>query len=242
MQAAPRVRKMNKLDREELGSNDGREGRAALVAVDGKVYDVSASRMWKQGKHVMAHHAGQDLSLAIQAAPHGPEVLERFEQVAELAAPDEPRRPAGFAEPPAALRWVLAQHPHPVLSHFPIGLGVATTVFALGALVLEAAGMAQAAMWDLLLAATAAPFSITAGLLSWRFNYGGIWTPIFRAKAALSAVLLVVLAAAVTVRLALVPDEPDGGTWHLVYQVLMLAVGPNVVLIGRLGGKVTFPR
>jgi predicted heme/steroid binding protein len=218
---------MKQLDREELGVNDGREGRAALVAVDGQVYDVTRSRMWKDGRHVMAHQAGQDLSLAIQAAPHGPEVLERYEQVGALAAADEPQRAPRFVEPPAALRWVLSQHPHPVLSHFPIGLGVATTVFALGALVLEAAGLAEAAMWDLFLAAAAAPFSILAGLLSWRFNYGGIWTPIFRAKA---------------VRLALVPGEPDGSTWHVVLSALMLAVGPNVVLIGRLGGKVTFPR
>jgi uncharacterized membrane protein len=198
--------------------------------------------MWKQGQHVRAHRAGQDLSLAIQAAPHGPEVLERFEQVGRLPSAEEPRRPDGFAEPPALLGWLLVRHPHPVLSHFPIGLGVATTAFALGALTLDLAGLTQAAMWDLFLAAAAAPLAIASGLLSWRYNYGGIWTPIFRAKAALSLVLLAVLGAAVAVRLALVPGEPAGSTWHWVYNALMLAVGPNVVLIGRLGGKVTFPR
>jgi predicted heme/steroid binding protein/uncharacterized membrane protein len=233
---------MKKLSREDLEGNDGREGRPAHVAVGGKVYDVGASRMWKNGTHVMAHQAGQDLSLAIEAAPHGPEVLERYEQVGELTAPAEPPRSREFPEPSALLRWVLSQHPHPVLSHFPIGLGVATTLFALGALVLDASGLVEAAMWDLFLAAAAAPFAILAGVLSWRFNYGGIWTPIFRAKAILSAFLLLVLAAAVAVRLALVPDEPEGGTWHWVYYGMMLVVGPNVVLIGRLGGKVTFPR
>lgn len=233
---------MKKLDPKDLEGSDGQEGRPALVAVDGAVYDVTASKMWKNGTHVRAHKAGRDLSLAIQAAPHGPEVLERFERVGELAAAGEPRRAHEFPEPSGLLGWILSQHPHPVLSHFPIGLGVATTLFALGALVLDAVGLDQAAMWDLFLAAAAAPFSIAAGLLSWRYNYGGIWTPIFRAKAALSVVLLLVLAAAVVVRLVLVPGEPEGGNWDLVFKVLMLVVGPNVVLIGRLGGKVTFPR
>jgi predicted heme/steroid binding protein/uncharacterized membrane protein len=233
---------MKKLEREELESGDGQEGRPALVAVDGAVYDVTASKMWKNGTHVRAHRAGGDLSLAIQAAPHGPEVLERFEQVGELGAAEEPARAHEFPEPPGLLGWVLAQHPHPVLSHFPIGLGVATALFALGSLVFDGIGLAEAAMWTLFFAAAAAPFSILAGVLSWRYNYGGIWTPIFRVKAALSAVLLLVLAAAVVVRLVLVPGEPDGGTWHWIYNVLMVVVGPNVVLIGRLGGKVTFPR
>jgi predicted heme/steroid binding protein/uncharacterized membrane protein len=232
---------MKKLDREQLQAGDGSEGQRSLVAVDGVVYDVTDSRMWQGGSHVRTHQAGQDLSLAIQAAPHGSEVLERFERVGELADAGEQPRSREFPEPPALLRWILAQHPHPVLSHFPIGLGVATSVFALGALVLDAAGLAQAAMWDLFLAAAAAPFAIVAGLLSWYFNYGGIWTPIFRVKAGLSVLLLLVLATAVTVRLAMVGDEPDGGTWHWVYAVALLLVGPNVVLIGRLGGKVTFP-
>lgn len=233
---------MKKLDQEELEAQDGGEGRQAFVAVDGKIYDVTESRMWRNGQHLRAHRAGQDLSLAIQAAPHGPEVLERFEQVGELIGADELRHPREFPEAPAALRWVMSQHPHPVLSHFPIGLGVAVSLFALGSLALDAAGLDQAAMWDLFLAAAVAPFSIAAGLLSWRFNYGGIWTPIFRGKAGLSLLLLAVLATAVAVRLMIVEDEPEDGAWRWAYRCLLFAVAPLVISLGRLGGKVTFPR
>jgi hydroxylamine dehydrogenase len=65
------------ITRESLASLDGKEGRKAVVAVDGKLYDVSASRLWKEGAHMRKHSAGQDLTEALKGAPHGPEVMER---------------------------------------------------------------------------------------------------------------------------------------------------------------------
>jgi predicted heme/steroid binding protein/uncharacterized membrane protein len=232
---------MKKLSDQDLKQGDGSGDNPTLVAVDGKVYDVTASKMWKDGRHVRTHQAGQDLSLALQAAPHGPDVLERFDQVGELAAPGDKQEPQEFPEPGPLVGWVLKQHPHPVLSHFPIGLGVAASLFALGALLLDVAGMGQAAMWNLFFTAAAAPFAIAAGLLSWHYNYGGIWTPIFRAKAILSLLLLLVVGAALMARLVFLADGAGDSTWQWIYRVALLAVAPVVVLIGRLGGKVTFP-
>lgn len=48
------------------------DGRAAYVAVDGIVYDVSDSRMWPDGKHSacgLGAVAGQDLSEVLEKAP-----------------------------------------------------------------------------------------------------------------------------------------------------------------------------
>lgn len=51
------------------------------MSYKGKVYDVTNSRLWKNGKHVNRHEAGMDLTEAMEAAPHGMDVLERFEHV-----------------------------------------------------------------------------------------------------------------------------------------------------------------
>jgi len=78
-----------------LPTFDGQEGREAVVAVDGTLYNVSASRLWRAGVHVGRHHAGQDLTTALEGAPHGKEVLERMPMVGEMQATSdvaEPRR------------------------------------------------------------------------------------------------------------------------------------------------------
>jgi len=54
------------------------------IAHDGKVYDVSASKMWKTGLHMKRHQSGADLTEEIKGAPHGTEVLERVPQVGIL--------------------------------------------------------------------------------------------------------------------------------------------------------------
>ena len=57
---------------DELAQFDGSNGRAAYVAVDGVVYDVSASARWSGGTHnacSLGAMAGQDLSELITKAP-----------------------------------------------------------------------------------------------------------------------------------------------------------------------------
>ena len=70
----------------------GREKRRALVAVDGKVYDVTGRNLWRGGIHPGGHHAGQDLTDAFGGAPHGKEVFERVEPVGTVIPPDSPAR------------------------------------------------------------------------------------------------------------------------------------------------------
>jgi len=77
------------MTREELAQNDGRDGRKAYVAVNGNIYDFSASTMWTEGDHQGAHQAGQDLTDELKDAPHVRAVIERFPVVGKLeeAAP-----------------------------------------------------------------------------------------------------------------------------------------------------------
>jgi predicted heme/steroid binding protein/uncharacterized membrane protein len=70
---------------DELKAFDGKEGRRALIACEGAIYDVTGSRLWKGGRHTR-HLAGNDLTQAIKGAPHGPDKLEVFPKTGNLLA------------------------------------------------------------------------------------------------------------------------------------------------------------
>jgi predicted heme/steroid binding protein len=82
------------MTREELRQFDGREGRRALIAVNGKIYDVTASERWRGGLHEGEHSAGTDLTEELWQAPHVRAVVERFPVVDTLqeAVQAAPRR------------------------------------------------------------------------------------------------------------------------------------------------------
>jgi len=75
------------MTREELANYDGREGRPAYAAVNGKIYDFTGSKLWAAGNHMQQHQAGQDLSEALLKAPHVRAVIERFPVVGRLEEP-----------------------------------------------------------------------------------------------------------------------------------------------------------
>jgi predicted heme/steroid binding protein len=67
-----------------LKQYDGKEGRAAYIACNGKVYDVTSDYLWTDGDHQGEHTAGKDLTEEMKLAPHGEETLERIKQVGIL--------------------------------------------------------------------------------------------------------------------------------------------------------------
>lgn len=67
-----------KRKKEEGHPNDGREGRPAWVRVGDRIYDVTTSKRWRDGNHIRRHQAGEDLTAALEQAPHGPEKLDGF--------------------------------------------------------------------------------------------------------------------------------------------------------------------
>jgi predicted heme/steroid binding protein len=68
---------MKRCTRAELAQADGKDGRPAWIAFRGKVYDVSQSFLWKGGRHMATHEAGQDLTDVLAQAPHDEDLLER---------------------------------------------------------------------------------------------------------------------------------------------------------------------
>jgi predicted heme/steroid binding protein/uncharacterized membrane protein len=159
---------------EDMGSYSGSEGAPAYVAYEGKVYDVSGSRLWKTGTHMMRHKAGQVMDGQMAAAPHGPEILERVPLVGTLVPAAQPERDEESSLSQFLDRYpFLKRHPHPMLVHFPIA-------FIIGSLLLEAvylltgfASFRTSSVHCLGLGFLFLPFAVGTGYLTWIINYMG---------------------------------------------------------------------
>lgn len=69
---------------EELTAYDGKVGRPTWFAFEGKIYDATESRLWKEGTHMGRHNAGNDLTAALAQAPHGREKIAAMTIVGEI--------------------------------------------------------------------------------------------------------------------------------------------------------------
>jgi predicted heme/steroid binding protein len=67
----------------QLALRNGQDREEIWVAFEGKIYDVSSSRLWKNGKHY-EHWAGQDLTAELKDAPHTRSVFLKFPIIGEL--------------------------------------------------------------------------------------------------------------------------------------------------------------
>jgi predicted heme/steroid binding protein/uncharacterized membrane protein len=79
---------------EQLFPFDGKEGRPAYIAYKGIIYDITNSRLWKNGQHMMKHHAGVDLTEMLKQAPHGDDKVLAMPQVGMCVESDrKPEKP-----------------------------------------------------------------------------------------------------------------------------------------------------
>ncbi|QJW91923.1 cytochrome b5 [Spirosoma taeanense] len=70
--------------RSQLALRNGSDRDEIWCAYAGLIYDVSASRLWRNGKHY-EHWAGQDLTAELADAPHAEWVFDRFPVIGRLA-------------------------------------------------------------------------------------------------------------------------------------------------------------
>jgi predicted heme/steroid binding protein/uncharacterized membrane protein len=233
---------MKEFDPKELLEFDGKEDRPAYVVHQGKVIDVSESRLWKDGLHMTRHHAGNDLTTDIRAAPHSPEVLDRFPQVGILRKEEVPQ--ISIPKPLAGLlaRFpFLRRHPHPMMVHFPLVFSVSTALFNLLYLLTGVNAFEVTALHCLGGGILFTPIAILTGWYTWWLNYMAKPLRPVTIKTRLSLILMAVQVGAFVWRIA----DPDilvsfqGKS--IIYLVLVLSLIPLVTIIGWFGAQMTFP-
>jgi predicted heme/steroid binding protein/uncharacterized membrane protein len=225
----------------ELEKFNGENGQPIYVAHQGKVFDVSNSKMWKSGLHMKRHHAGNDLTTDIKGAPHGPELLEKYPQVGVLKE-EAPER-----ELPAALCWLLARvpllrrHPHPMTVHFPIVFMFSVTIFNILYLITGVKAFELTALHCLGAGIPFTAVAIITGFYTWWLNYMAKPTRAVSIKRCLS-IFMLVLGIVVFIWRIMVPDILDNfGLASVIYFVLVLSFLPLVTFIGWFGAQLTFP-
>ncbi len=234
---------MKEFTSEELARCNGENGRPVCIAHAGKVYDVSTSKMWKTGSHMKRHPAGRDLTTDILAAPHAPDLLERFPQVGVVkdAEPeDDPRVPAFLA---ALLRQFpfLRRHPHPMTVHFPIVFMFSTTLFTLLYLLTGEESFDTTAFHCLGAGVLFTAVGIATGLYTWWLNYMAKPLRPVRIKIPLTIAMQAVATALFAWRL-MVPDVLNSVSGaSLLYILLVLSLSAMVTVIGWNGASMTFP-
>jgi len=68
---------------QQLALRNGQDKDEIWIAYKGIIYDVTESRMWRNGKHY-EHWAGQDLTPELEDAPHTDAVFKKFSIIGEL--------------------------------------------------------------------------------------------------------------------------------------------------------------
>ena len=232
---------MKEFTPDELAEYNGAGGKAIYVAYDGKVYDVSESKLWRNGVHMKRHHAGNELTTDIQAAPHEKDVLERYPQVGILKKVVDERHI------PRAIDWLITRypmfrrHPHPMTVHFPIVFMFSTTVFNLLYLIFDHKEFETTAFHCLVGGILFSVVAISTGLYTWWLNYMAKMLKPVKIKIPLSLIMLAV-AVVIFVWRVMVPDVMDSlQGLNTIYLLLVLSLSILVTIIGWNGAQMTFP-
>ena len=67
----------------QIALRNGQDKPEIWVVLNGLIYDVTKSRLWRDGKHY-EHWAGQDLTDELKDAPHTEKVFDKFTVVGRL--------------------------------------------------------------------------------------------------------------------------------------------------------------
>lgn len=234
---------MREFSKEELAHYNGENGKPIYISHDGKVYDVSGSKVWKTGTHMKRHRAGQDLTTDIQAAPHPADILERFAQIGVLKKEGEAadqRIPSVLA---ALLKTFpfLRRHPHPMTVHFPIVFMLSTTGFTLLYLATGDKSFDTTALHCLGAGVFFNGVAILTGLYTWWLNY--MAKPLKAVKVKIPLAIAMLLASIVLFAWRLetpnILDSLSGA--GLLYILSVLSLSAMVTVIGWYGASMTFP-
>jgi predicted heme/steroid binding protein/uncharacterized membrane protein len=233
---------MKQFNQGELAQFDGKDGKPVYIAHNGKVYDVSPSKMWRGGLHMRRHPAGKDLTADIQAAPHDEQVLQRYPQVGTLAKARTPER-----KMPTLAAWLLEtnpffrRHPHPMTVHFPIVFMLCTPVFNFLYWITGNPDFETTAFHCLGGGILFMVVAILTGFFTWWYNFMARKMKPVAIKIPLS-ILILVLAVILFIWRWNAPGVMTGPAGiNVLYFLCSLAFLPLIGTVGWYGATLTFP-
>jgi len=216
-----------------LEKNTEKDQSSVQVTYKGQIYDLSASKLWKGGRHMNRHSAGEDLTDFMSMAPHGPEVLEKF----PVLGPAKAASPANSGERYRIL--YNKYHPHPILLHYPMGVLPFGALLLLLYLATGTAALESAAYYALIFGTIFLYPVFASGILSWCINYQRMLTRIFTLKLTFSIVAIVLSTVAIFLRPASGDFALQG--MGLFYCLTYFAAIPCLFVVAYNGGKITWP-
>jgi predicted heme/steroid binding protein/uncharacterized membrane protein len=232
---------MQNFTEEELLKYDGSNGMPTYVAFKNRVYDVSTSNFWKNGKHFKKHLAGFDLTSAMALAPHGEEVFGRYQQVGELLKSTDiltENKKESTKE-----RWrtlYFKYHPHPATVHFPIALHYFSAFADILFLAYPSAEYATAVFLSFVVATITGFFALIFGVLSWWINYEFAKTKPFIIKLVGAFFTLIIGFVPIAQKLINPKVAFSGGLGGVVYHSVIFITVLSVTIVGYYGGKITW--
>jgi len=233
---------MKEFTLEELKKSNGKDGNPTLVVYKGRIIDVSASNLWKSGLHMNRHNAGNDLSSDILAAPHTPEVLDRYPQVGILKEEkgEERQIPAFLAQLLKQFPF-LKRHPHPMTVHFPIVYTITVMLFNVLYLITGIRGFEITAVHCLGAGILFTPVAIATGYFTWWLNYYAKPLRPVRIKIPLAFTIWIISVILFIWRIAVPDILQTSGPPHMIYLLLVFSLIPIITVIGWFGATMTFP-
>jgi Predicted heme/steroid binding protein len=233
---------MHEIDPQTFSEGTGKDGRPVLVAYEGKVYDLSMSKLWGTGLHMNRHQAGKDLTSDIHAAPHTPDVLQRFPQVGVLKKASGTERKIPEMLSKILNRFpMLRRHPHPMVVHFPIAFMFSAPVFTLLYLLTRIESLEITAVYCLGGGFLFTPLAMLTGWFTWWLNYLGKTMKAVTIKIWLSFSLLLIQMMVLSWRVLNPGILRSLHGESILYLFLMVSVIPVVTIIGWYGATLTFP-
>ncbi|MFX1519153.1 MAG: DUF2231 domain-containing protein [Promethearchaeota archaeon] len=216
----------------ELEQFDGNEGRPSYIAYKGKVYDVSNSRLWKNGKHAGRHFAGDDLTPGMINAPHDDIIFVKFPIVGELST-----------EVPAMqnLKQKLeGLHIHPIVVHFSIAYSIIISLLTLLYVFTGVTSFEAASYYMLILGFLTGPPCALSGVFSWKVTYEGRRTKTFVRKIVYTILLIAIITAGFAWR-TLNPNILLSLTnLSYIYLAVIWSLVPIATILGHYGGKIVY--
>jgi predicted heme/steroid binding protein/uncharacterized membrane protein len=230
---------------EELAAYNGQTGKSVFIAYKDRVIDVTGSRLWLNGLHMMRHHAGKDLTDEFKDAPHNEDVLDRYPQVGilkkeEITVSDEHKMPR-------ILTWIfnryplLKRHPHPFIVHFPIVLLALSPLFTALYLITGTRSFEITSFHCLAGGLLFTLAAIPSGLLTWWVNYSAHFFKPVIIKIILSPILFVLGIIVFIWRFKNPLILKHVASYDFLYLSLLFLIAPLALTIGWFGATMTFP-